>query len=48
MDDEAHIEAKSEPRPRGAMLWSALHVGAMAVFFVIVAGRLIAGMDFGL
>jgi hypothetical protein len=42
MDDRAHIEAKAEPRPRGSTLWLALHVGAMAIFFAIVAGRVMA------
>jgi hypothetical protein len=42
MGDHAHIEAKSELQSRGSALWLALHVGAMAVFFVIVAGRVMA------
>jgi hypothetical protein len=42
MGDHAHIEAKAELQSRGSALWLALHVGAMAVFFVIVAGRVMA------
>ncbi len=42
MDERSHIEVRAEPQSRGSRLWLALHVGAMAVFFVIVAGRVMA------
>ncbi|MCU4651225.1 succinyl-CoA synthetase subunit beta [Roseibacterium sp. SDUM158016] len=42
MVERAHIEERAAEAPRGAGLWAVLHIGAIALFLVIVAGRVLA------